>query len=106
MGYLELKGVNIHRCDLLLRKPGTLRHFQTHFKRKKKLVRAACVSLMTGTLIQDEGDVSSLPSKLKVTEDLTCQAVSELHFCVYVMILQHISFVFQEKMWLTDGTVK
>lgn len=65
-----------------------------------------CISLMTGALTQDEGGISSLPSKLKVTEDLTGQAVSQLHFCVYAMILQHISFVFQEKMWLTDGTVK
>lgn len=81
------------------------RHFQTHFKRKE-LVKASCVSLVTGALIQHEGDASLSPSKLKVTEDLTGQAVSELHFCVYVMILQHISFVFQEKMWLTDGTVK
>lgn len=56
--------------------------------------------------MQDEGDLSSLPSKLKVTEDLTGQVVSELHFCVYAMILQHISFVFQGRMWLTDGTVK
>lgn len=103
--YLELEGVNIHRCGFLLRKPGTLRHFQTHFKRKE-LVKAVWISLMRGALIQDEGDVSSLSSKVKVTEDLAGQAVSELHFCVYVMILQHISFVFQEKMWLTDGTVK
>lgn len=69
-------------------------------------MKAVCISLMTGALIQDEGDVSSLSSKLKVTEDLAGQAVSELHFCVHVTILQHISFVFQEKMWLTDGTVK
>lgn len=69
-------------------------------------MKAVWISLMREELIQGEGDVSSLSSKVKVTEDLAGQAVSELHFCVYVMILQHISFVFQEKMWLTDGTVK
>lgn len=69
-------------------------------------MKAVCISLMTGALMEDEGDLSSLPSKLKVTEDLTGQVVSELHFCVYAMILQHISFVFQGRMWLTDGTVK
>lgn len=41
-----------------------------------------------------------------LTEDLAGRAVSELHLCVYVMIPQQISFVFQERMWLTDGTVK
>lgn len=41
-----------------------------------------------------------------LTEDLAAQAISELRFCVYVMIAQQISFVFQERTWLTDGTVK
>lgn len=72
------------------------RHFQTHFKRKE-LVKAVCVSLVTGALTQDEGDVSLLPSKLKVTPDLTGQAGSELHFCVYVMILHTFLLSFRKR---------
>lgn len=56
-------------CALLLRKilQGSLKSFQTCSKREE-LVKAVRSSLMTAALIQDEGDVSSLPSRLKVTE--------------------------------------
>lgn len=99
-----LEGVNIHRCGLWLRKRGT-QAFSSTFQ-EEEIGESCMYKPDDRRTYARSGDISSLSFKLKVTEDLTGQAACQLHFCVCAMILQHISFVFQEKMWLTDGTVK